>query len=165
MEQSRAVLLVVDGSVDYSPSMLEGECGPVPLDPARVIGVVNKADLAPARRDPRVLLAEAGIDVISVSARTGEGLEELCGRLRARLLAEHEDPPDSEPVPNDRECALLVAAGEELAALASDLAAGVPPDLLGVRLETACAYLDGITGEITPGAILDAVFDGFCIGK
>lgn len=165
MEQSRAVLLVVDGSVDYSPSMLEGECGPVPLDPTRVIGVVNKADLAPAVRDPRVLLAEAGLDVISVSARTGEGLEELCERLRARLLAEYEDPPDSEPVPNDRECALLVAAGEELAALASDLTAGVPPDLLGVRLETACAYLAGITGEITPDAVLDAVFDGFCIGK
>lgn len=165
MEESRAVLLVVDGSVDYSPSIFQGECGSVPLDPARVLAVVNKADLPPAERDPRVLLAEAGVDVISVSARTGEGLEELCARLRARLLAGNEAPSDSEPVPNDRECALLVAAGLELATLASDLKEGVPPDLLGVRLETACDHLAGITGEITSGAILDAVFDGFCIGK
>jgi tRNA modification GTPase len=165
MEESRAVLLVVDGSVDFSHSILQGECGPVPLNPDRVLAVVNKADLAPAGQDPRVLLAEAGFDVISVSARTGEGLEELCVRLRARLLAGNESPPDCEPVPNDRECALLVAAEEELAALVSDLNAGVPPDLLGVRLETACAHLGGITGEITSGAILDAVFDGFCIGK
>lgn len=165
VEESRVVLLVVDGSKDFDLGALRGECGPVPLDPVRVMAVVNKADLPPAGRDPRAALAEAGLEVASVSAATGQGLEELCARLRRRLLGGAEPPAESEPVPNDRECSLLMKANEELAGLSSELAGGVPPDLLGVRLEAACALLGDITGEITPDGVLNAVFDGFCIGK
>ena len=165
VEESKVVLLVVDGSKDFDPSATHGECGPIPLDPSRVLAVVNKADLPPAGRDPRTLLAEAGLEIACVSARTGQGLEELCVRLRSRLLAGCKPVPDSEPVPNDRECALLVKAKEELAGLASDLEAGLTPDLLSVRLETACVHLGSITGEITSEEVLEAIFKGFCIGK
>lgn len=171
--ESRAVLLVVDGSRDFDPAelsaelsgALSGDCGMASLDPARTLAVVNKCDLSPAGRDPALALAQAGFTVLRVSARTGHGLEELCRTLRARLLGADAAPPESEPVPNDRECALLAQAREELSLLAADLQAGVPPDLLGVRLETACSHLAAITGEITPDGVLNAVFDGFCIGK
>ncbi|KAF0233572.1 MAG: tRNA modification [Desulfovibrionaceae bacterium] len=167
--ESRAVLLVVDGSRDFDPSELSGalssDCTFASLDPARTLAVVNKCDLPLAGRDPALVLAQAGFSVVRVSARTGHGLEELCRTLRARLLGSDAAPPESEPVPNDRECALLAQAREELSLLAADLEAGVPPDLLGVRLETACAHLAAITGEITPDGVLNAVFDGFCIGK
>ncbi|MFP5222130.1 MAG: tRNA uridine-5-carboxymethylaminomethyl(34) synthesis GTPase MnmE [Acidobacteriota bacterium] len=167
--ESRAVLLVVDGSRDFDPADLSGalscDCSFASLDPARTLAVVNKCDLPPAGSDPALQLAEAGFAVVRVSARTGQGLEELCRVLRARLLGSDDAPPESEPVPNDRECALLAQAREELSLLAADLEASIPPDLLGVRLETACGHLAAITGEITPDGVLNAVFDGFCIGK
>jgi tRNA modification GTPase len=165
VEEGRVVLLVLDGTRDFDPASLTGECGPVPLDPGRVLGVVNKADLPQASVDPYERLAQAGIEALRVSARTGQGLEELCARLRGRLLAGSDAPPDSEPVPNDRECALLAQAASELSELAAGVRAGLPPDLLGVRLESACEHLGAITGEITPDEILNTIFDGFCIGK
>ncbi|WP_243360684.1 tRNA uridine-5-carboxymethylaminomethyl(34) synthesis GTPase MnmE [Fundidesulfovibrio terrae] len=165
VEEGRVVLLVLDGTRDFDLASLEGECGPVPLDPDRVLGVINKADRPPAADDPYVRLERAGIEVLRVSARTGHGLEELCAALRRRLLSGSDAPPDSEPVPNDRECALLRQAASELDELSAGVAAGLPPDLLGVRLESACAHLGGITGEITPDEVLGTIFDGFCIGK
>ena len=85
--------------------------------------------------------------------------------MRERLLGGEGLAPDSEPAPNDRERTLLREALAELAALAREVEAGTPPDLLGVRLEAACGLLGEITGEITPQSVLDAIFDGFCIGK
>jgi tRNA modification GTPase len=180
MDECRVVLLVVDGSRDFDPAELAATYGLSPLepfresgggrgiltlDPARVLAVVNKTDLPQAGRDPGAVLARAGFTVVHVSARTGKGLEELCRLLRARLLAGGEIGPESGPVPNDRELALLGKAREELTRLSEDLKAGVPPDLLSARLETACTHLDSITGEIAPEAVLNAIFDGFCIGK
>jgi tRNA modification GTPase len=53
----------------------------------------------------------------------------------------------------------------ELGFLLEDLAGGQPYDILAVRLDAACAMLGEITGEITSEDVLNAVFDGFCIGK
>ena len=66
---------------------------------------------------------------------------------------------------NLRQHAALVRSAEELGHLLNELAAGLPYDILSVRLDTACAILAEITGEITSEEVLRAVFDGFCIGK
>jgi tRNA modification GTPase len=92
-------------------------------------------------------------------------VEALLTALRRRGLA-GDGPPDLDiPAPSAREAAALAAAREELDALLVDLAAGVPYDLLGVRLETASLLLAAITGETSPEEVLNAVFDRFCIGK
>ncbi|GFK95402.1 tRNA modification GTPase MnmE [Fundidesulfovibrio magnetotacticus] len=168
----------------------DGQVRDLILDPARVLAVVNKADLPPcasaagdaetaplaasapspastrdAERDPCARLTREGFECVRVSARTGQGLESLCARLRERILGGGEPVESRGPAPSERERALLSLALEELSALTADLAAGTPPDLLGVRLETACGHLSAITGEIAPDEVLRSVFDGFCIGK
>ena len=85
--------------------------------------------------------------------------------MRERLLAGDGPPEPGVPAPNEREAASLAAARQELADLLTDIRAGLPYDLLGVRLETACRLLGDITGESTPDEVLAAVFDRFCIGK
>ena len=93
-----------------------------------------------------------------------------CRHARGRLLlagalaGEGGLDPDV-PAPSDREAANLAAAREDLEGLLADIGAGLPYDLLGVRLETACRHLADITGETTPEAVLNAVFSRFCIGK
>jgi len=180
MEESKLTLLVVDGSERFDPaeftaqlcraaSGLVGADGrPASLtnfDPARVLAVVNKSDLPPAAPDPGGILAQAGFEVVRVSAKDGRGLSDLCGRIRARLLYSAPDASESMPAPNDRELALIARAREELAGLAQDLQAGVPPDLVSARLDMACSCLDSITGAIAPDEVLNAIFDKFCIGK
>jgi tRNA modification GTPase len=193
LDECGAALLVADGSRDFDPAAFtaesglthgeppafpaeSGQAGNGPavfmagaglsrLDPAKVLAVVNKADLPRAANDPFGHFTRLGFTAVRVSARTGEGMDELCALLRSRLLGAGGPPPESEPAPNDRELALIDAARRELTALLDDLGAGVPPDLLGVRLETACWHLSGITGEITPDEVLNAVFERFCMGK
>lgn len=70
-----------------------------------------------------------------------------------------------EVAPNARQAQLLTRARAELAALEQDTAAGLPYDILGVRLEAACRILAEITDHIAPQDVLDNIFSRFCIGK
>ncbi|NDY56067.1 tRNA uridine-5-carboxymethylaminomethyl(34) synthesis GTPase MnmE [Desulfovibrio sulfodismutans] len=134
------------------------------LGPARVMAVANKADLPPGDPDPAAVLADMGFETIRVSARTGAGLDALAAAMEHRLGAGYA-PAVDDVVPNQREAAALSQALDELADLSRDIDSGVPYDLLGVRLETACAALSDITGEMTPDAVLASIFETFCIGK
>ncbi len=161
---ARVGLYVVDGSIPWQP---DAEAGAVldALPRDRVLAVVTKADLPPADPDPETTLRGLGLATVRVCAPAGQGVEALLTALRRRVLA-GDGPPDLDiPAPSAREAAALAAAREELDALLVDLAAGVPYDLLGVRLETASLLLAAITGETSPEEVLNAVFDRFCIGK
>jgi tRNA modification GTPase len=157
-------LYVVDGSRPLTPDPA-AEAVIAALTPGRVLAVVAKADLPPAEPDPEACLRERGLATVRMSSRTGQGLETLVTAMRERVLAENGPLDPGLPAPSDREAASLAAAREELAGLLADIRAGLPYDLLGVRLETASQHLAGITGETTPEAVLNAVFARFCLGK
>ena len=135
------------------------------LDPARTLVVVTKTDLPPAWPTPVKPFKNMGFSIAKVSAALGTDMDKLAGALRARLIAAGGEPEPGEAAPNERQARALTAADAELVALAEDLDAGQPFDILGVRLEAACALLAEITGDITPAGVLEAVFESFCIGK
>lgn len=157
-------LYVVDGAAPYLPDAEAGEVVTL-LGPAKVLVVVNKVDLPPASPDPGAVLRARGLEVVAVSARTGQGMPGLLAAMRVRLTVADGLPEPDAPAPSGREAANLAAARVELAGLLDDIRAGMPYDLLGVRLETAAACVADITGETTPEDVLNAVFARFCIGK
>lgn len=157
-------LYVVDGSTPFAPDP-EAEAVLAELGPGKVLLVATKTDLPPAEPSPLAMLAGRGIRGVAVSSRTGHGLTGLVAAIRSMLTAEAGPPEPDTPAPSDREAAALSAARAELAALAEDIASGIPYDLMGVRLETAAGLVADITGETTPDDVLNAVFDRFCIGK
>jgi tRNA modification GTPase len=167
VEAAHLALFVVDGATPL-PEASDDEARELALaerlGPLRVAVAVNKSDLPPGEPDPGAALAAKGFTVVRTSAATGSGLDGLVALIKRRLGADNAPPADA-AAPNQREAAALIRAGRELDALLEDIAAGVPYDLLGVRLETACAELADITGEMTPDAVLRSIFDGFCIGK
>jgi len=120
-----------------------------------VIDIWNKADAAPASR------AQEGI---TLSARTGEGLQ----ALRQRLLHEAGWQSASEGLYIARERhvqALLRVSGHLdmaqrlLAAQAQSL------DLLAEELRQSQNALNDITGEFSADDLLGVIFSSFCIGK
>ena len=157
-------LYVVDGSVPYRQDA-EAQAVIAALTPAKVLVVVTKADLPPGEPDPEALLRTRGLAGVRVSARTGLGLDTLTSAMRQRILGETGPLDPAVPAPNDREAASLAAAREELTGLLEAIGAGLPYDLLGVRLDTAGQLLADVTGESTAEEVLRAVFDRFCIGK
>lgn len=135
------------------------------LDATTTLAVLNKSDkddFDPAHGTP---LTALGFEVVDISAKTGRGIDTLCRRIRERVLQGAGQPDPDELAPNARQATVLKEAADELEQLEQDTAAGIPYDLLGVRLETACNALSSITGEITSSEILDSIFESFCIGK
>lgn len=162
MDRADLVLLLTDGSAPVDADVLTTAAS---LDSDTTLAVLNKADLTNFDEANGRALAELGLETVTVSAKTGESVDRLCARIRDRVLSGAGQPDPDELAPNARQAAVLSTAAEELLLLEQDAGACIPYDLLGVRLETACDTLAGITGEITSGEILNAIFDSFCIGK
>jgi len=120
--------------------------------------VANKSDLAPAW-DP----AQLTMPAIELSARTGDGLDQL---RQALTGASHgETARDTPAVTNLRHVALLERAREALQRARGAAAAGTPEEFVLSDVHDARARLEEVTGARTPDDMLQAIFARFCIGK
>ena len=115
----------------------------------RLVGVHPKADLA----------GTAPEGYLPVSAKTGEGIKTLLGRVgeQARSLL----PMDDAIALNRRQAAELEQAGAALraAALAYDVV------IAAENLRVARVAFDRLTGRAGVEDVLDALFGRFCLGK
>lgn len=135
------------------------------LGSERILAVGNKADLCPEIPDAGEWLEEQGVEHLSVSATSGQGLDHLLRRVRERLVGGGSEPAEDELVPNLRQRDTLRRALEELTEFRQGVEQATPPDLLTTHLEAACVHLAEMTGEISTEDVLDRVFSSFCIGK
>jgi tRNA modification GTPase len=121
------------------------------------IFIWNKADIAPPPEKSNFL---------PVSAKTGAGVRELCGRIEERLgaLSGTRRPP-SAGLGTERQKKLIDTAREALRAVLSMSDAGEPLDLAAPVLREAVDALGMITGEVSTDDILEKMFSQFCIGK
>jgi tRNA modification GTPase len=120
--------------------------------------VVNKSDLMSA--EERQVVERSGR--LLVSARTGEGIEEMCEVL-SRRLCEAYGPADGIPLTSRQEEALgRIRTGAERASAALRKQ---QPELAAVDLRDALAGVAGVLGEDLEIDVLDRIFSDFCIGK
>lgn len=126
----------------------------------RAIGVVNKADL------PRALDAAelTGFDaVVSLSARTGEGLEALASAVAELFPAPA--APAGEILTNARQAEAVGRALAALDAARDALASGLTPDAVLTEAEDALSALSELTGRSVRDDVTDRIFSRFCVGK
>lgn len=97
-----------------------------------------------------------GEQPLSVSARTGEGLPALCERIKAMA-----GPVEDAYVTNARH---IEALADARAALAQALAAG-DADCVSTDIRDALCAIGSITGRAVDDAVLDRIFERFCVGK
>jgi len=117
--------------------------------------VANKADLEGA-------VPDRGLEVLTVSTRSGEGLSRLHDWLAARL-ARDLSGADFPAVTRERHRLRLT---EALAAVeAGRKALDIAPEMAGDDLRRAATALSRVTGEVGVEDILGEVFSSFCIGK
>jgi len=127
-------------------SRTPGEGGPI------AVTVLNKIDLASGER--------AGRDALCVSAKTGEGVEQLVDALaeKAALGAGAGAPV----LTRARHRVELEAAH---AALERYTDRALAPELKAEELRIAAHHLGRLTGRIDVEEVLGAIFAEFCIGK
>jgi tRNA modification GTPase len=124
--------------------------------------VYSKSDLrASPDRNGASPIPDGGL---SVSSKTGEGLDALRQAMNATLFKQAADAEDLW-ITSEREKACLEDA---LAGIdrALDLLRNNPAvELLAFEMQVVRRALQSITGEISSEDILQSIFAGFCIGK
>lgn len=160
MEQAGLILVVWDASAPVSHEDTALLASALSLAPA--ILVRSKADLPPAPL-PLPSLGE-GVPSVEVSAKTGQGLEELEQAVSA-LFPRDASLPYGQLLTNQRqeEAARRARGGVRRAREA--LEAGMTPDALLTDVEEALAALGELTGQSVREDITDRIFSRFCVGK
>ena len=104
-------------------------------------------------------------DCAVVSALTGEGIDELRRRIRAKALPTPDGSGEATFVTNLRHETLLRESLERLGKASEAIPAGVPHEMLLLDLYGALGAIDRLTGATSVDDILGNIFSRFCIGK
>src|SRR5258706_122782 len=146
-------LVVVDDSAPLEQSDLEILM--YTADYKRLI-VSNKSDIADNQPTTNLL---------SVSAKTGDGLDALREKLTCSL--DIELSRDRPAISNLRHITLVRHAHEAIcrAIDAATPGGGLPEEFLLADLQQAQAALDEVSGKRAPEDLLEHIFSRFCVGK
>ncbi|MHC5347327.1 tRNA uridine-5-carboxymethylaminomethyl(34) synthesis GTPase MnmE [Pseudomonas sp. A46] len=157
------VLLMVDATAPEAtdPFALWPEFLDQRPDPAKVTLIRNKADLSgePVRLD----ISEDGHVTLSLSARTGDGLELLREHLKSCMG--YQQTFESTFSARRRHLEALRQAGDYLEHGRNQLTLAGAGELLAEDLRQAQHALGEITGAFSSDDLLGRIFSSFCIGK
>ena len=157
-----AVLLLFDLADGWTAA--DAELRALVPDGVPLLLVGNKADLLGNKADPVDASSRpvAPAD-LTISARTGSGREALARQLLQRCGAA--ELQGLEVALNGRQRDLAAAAAVALGRSLEAAAQALPWDFWTIDLRDAVRSLGAITGEEVNEAVLDRVFERFCIGK
>lgn len=168
------VLGVVDVSEpqDSVKAAIDALCEKVHFDQQQLVILLNKCDLIVCNKnviDYNKYVSSIDNKVITfyISAKTGEGLEQLRNWLTEYEKNRITNAAQATLVTNLRHYQALKAAGESLVRVREGLDAGIPTDLVSQDLREAISTLSSILGDspIDAESTLSLIFSRFCIGK
>ncbi len=162
MDEAALVLLVVDGTEKATRE-----------DAALARTIVgtgkpwiltrSKQDLAGENADDLAALAQ-GAPLVSLSAKTGEGLDDL-GRAVEELFPKETEDKAGELITNARQAEAAGRALDCVVRAGQALTDGVTPDALLTDVEEALEALGELTGQSVREDVTDRIFSKFCVGK
>ena len=149
METADVVLIVLDASEPFT----EEDRALLARADDRAIICLNKCD------KPRRSAWEGAVEISAVS---GAGVEELIREMERRV---HVSSGMEERMVEERHLKLARRALDALRRAAEAIDAGFALDVTEIDLRAALGALAEITGEDASEAVIDRVFQNFCVGK
>ncbi|HSF23844.1 MAG TPA: tRNA uridine-5-carboxymethylaminomethyl(34) synthesis GTPase MnmE [Blastocatellia bacterium] len=160
-------LLVLDASRQLEPEDLQ--LLDSVLETVRIVAL-NKTDL-PNLLDEQ-LYDETGVhfwqlynDVVSISALTGNGFDELTTKIFERLSGDASAERDDIMLTDARQHAAVQRAIGQLSEARELMIAGELEEIILLKLRAGLEALGEVTGETLTEDILGQIFSTFCIGK
>ena len=152
------VMYVIDASVglDDEDRQTLNDMG------AHVFVALNKMDERTAVTEEEIM-EEMGRPVISVSAKTGYGMDRLFDFISA--IAGKTSSEDGLIITNERHASALLKTAQHLNEALTSLKTGVPVDIISVDIRAALDSLYEITGANVTNEVIDQIFSKFCLGK
>lgn len=160
LEDADLVLYVIDGSRTLSEedqeivNMIQGK---------KVIALINKSDLEQQAEWKQLEFITN--HVIAISAKNGDGIEELTDRIRELFLQGEVSFNDEVIITNIRHKNALLSALESLDLVEESIQTGMPEDFYTLDLMNAYEVLGKIIGESVEDDLADEIFSKFCMGK
>lgn len=154
------IVAVLDGSqplIDEDEEIVREASG------NHCVVAINKSDLESFCSN-NVEWIENNLLSVSVSAKTGKGLDALCAEIIKPFTAGYLDE-SSFVITNARHYDLLRRTSEALRAAQGLIRENISEELILSHLYEALRFLGEITGETTPKDVLSQIFSTFCIGK
>ena len=153
--QADLALFVCDGS---QPLTGEDEAAISAAQRAKqVIAIRNKADL------PQVPFSLPFDTVLSLSAKTGQGLEQLQAEVVRRFGSD--TPCDGSILTSARQQAAIDQAAASIAHAQAAMEQAMTPDAVLVDVEQALQALAELTGRTMREDLINRIFARFCVGK
>lgn len=157
IDQADLVLFVCDGSKALTQE--DEEIIELCEEKENAIALINKADLG-SEVDPGDL---PFMWVISVCAKTGEGLDQLADAVDT--LFENDIPCDGSILTNARQFDACRRACEAMGNALKGLRLGLTPDAVLTDIEEAMEAMGEVTGATIREDITARIFERFCVGK
>jgi tRNA modification GTPase len=107
----------------------------------------------------------APAEALSVSALTGQGIDDLEDAVANRLLIGAAPSTSSAVVTHARHRNALLKARERIDDALTTIATEMPPDFLAIDVRGAIDAIEDVTGRSTGDDIINEIFSRFCIGK
>ena len=130
---------------------------------ATVIAVLNKTDAVVGTIDD--FYKNAFFHTVSISAKSGEGMEALCHMAETLFTAGEIDIRRDAVLTNARQHSAAISALEAVRRAISALEMGASIDLCCIDAETAMSALQEIDGRAVSEDIVAQIFSKFCVGK
>lgn len=157
MENAELVIFVCDGSqpLTKEDEAIIDEC----LEKENAIALLNKSDLGQAVRPGELPF----LTVISVCAKTGEGLDQLADMVDA--LFQGSAPCDGSILSNPRQYDAIRRADAAIRRALGGMDQGLTPDAALLDIEDAMEAMGEVTGASVREDITNRIFERFCVGK
>lgn len=127
--------------------------------------ILTKGDLPAVLTEKMMGERLAGKTVLSVSTKSGEGLEALEQEIVSRVYGEEAIEQEGSFVASAREAHLLLETLKDIDAVRETIENGMSADFVVIDLRTVWEKLGEITGDTVGEDIIDEIFSRFCIGK
>jgi len=154
------VILVLDGSEPLKSNDYDA-LRSIPQEIPK-IAVVNKSDLPAALNSGE--LDEFGVEICTVSALSGEGLDSLENQIKS-MFPGFDVIPSGELLTNTRQAEAISRAADSVSLAIDALRASVTPDATLTDLEAALTAIGEVTGRTVREDIINRIFERFCVGK
>lgn len=128
-------------------------------DKRRII-IANKTDKEPVDDDNEIFR-----NAVRISAKTGEGVEELASVIKDMYNIGEIGQNDQVLLTNMRHVAALGQCRDALLRGHQAVTGGLPQDLAALDIYEAINFLGEITGDTVSEDIVSEIFHNFCVGK
>ena len=155
IEGADLVLVVLDGNKEADEE--DRQVISKTEDQKRII-IANKSDI-------NIVESIKNISHVCISAKTGEGIDELSRMIKDMYKLGEISSKCGEIITNVRHKKALVECCKALDRALDALENNMPQDLAAMDINMAIDSLGEITGETVSEAIVSAVFKNFCVGK